>query len=101
MRGATWSRLFTVPTLSDNLIHVPTVSATEAARRFADLLDGVEHRGERYTIVRRGKAVAHLEPVAGGRGAELKSVLRRHRPDASWSNDLAEVRSLLEIEERE
>ncbi|MBM3696397.1 MAG: type II toxin-antitoxin system Phd/YefM family antitoxin [Actinobacteria bacterium] len=79
---------------------MPTITATDAARRFADLLDSVEHRGERYTIVRRGKAVAHLEPVATGRGAELKSVLRRHRPDAAWSNDLARVRSLLEIEDR-
>jgi len=79
---------------------MPTITATDAARRFADLLDSVEHRGERYTIVRRGKAVAHLEPVATGRGAEVKSVLRRHRPDAAWSNDLARVRSLLEIEDR-
>ena len=39
------------------------VTATEASRRFADLLDGVEHRGERYTIVRRGRVIAQLEPV--------------------------------------
>ena len=31
--------------LSDNLICVPEVTATEASRSFADLLDGVEHRG--------------------------------------------------------
>lgn len=79
---------------------MPDVSATNAARHFADLLDGVEHRGEHYTIVRRGKAVAHLEPVAGGRGGDAKHLLRRHRPDGAWPEDLARVRALLEIEDR-
>jgi antitoxin (DNA-binding transcriptional repressor) of toxin-antitoxin stability system len=68
---------------------------------FADLLDGVEHRGEHYTIVRRGKAVAHLEPVSSGRGADVKSLLRRYSPDAAWPNDLAELRAVVEIEDRE
>ncbi len=65
-----------------------------------DLLDDVEHRGEHYTIVRRGRAVAHLEPIAHGRGVDVKSLLRRHRPDGQWSEDLAQVRGLLEIEDR-
>ena len=79
---------------------MPDVSATDAARHFADLLDGVEHRGEHYTIVRRGRAVAHLEPATRGQGADAKDLLRRHRPDAEWSDDLDAVRSLLEIEQR-
>ena len=79
---------------------MPDVTATDAARHFADLLDGVEHRGEHYTIVRRGKAVAHLEPVASGRGADVKSLLRRHGPDEAWAEDLGEVRRLLEVETR-
>ena len=76
------------------------VTATEAARRFADLLDAVEHDGRRYTITRRGKAVAHIEPVARGRGADAKALLRRHRPDAEWSGVLEGVRDLLEVETR-
>jgi prevent-host-death family protein len=76
------------------------VTATEAARNFADLLDAVEHRGERYTIVRRGRAVAHLEPMARGRGADVKGLLRRHGPDSAWSGDLDSVRRLLEVEDR-
>lgn len=76
------------------------VSATDAARRFADLLDGVEHRGEHYTIIRRGKAVAQLEPITLGHGADVKAIVRRHRPDRGWSEDLARVRGLLEIEDR-
>lgn len=79
---------------------MPDISATHAARHFADLLDGVEHRSEHYTIVRRGKAVAHLEPVSGGRGADVKSLLRRHRPDAAWSKDLTELRELVETDDR-
>ncbi|MGH8884581.1 MAG: type II toxin-antitoxin system Phd/YefM family antitoxin [Egibacteraceae bacterium] len=75
------------------------VSATEAARNFADLLDAVE-RGERFTIIRRGKAVAHLEPPHHGRGSDVKSVLRAHRPDPGWASDLAETRRLLTVEER-
>lgn len=79
---------------------MPDVSATEAARHLADLLDGVEHRGEHYTIVRRGKAIAHLDPVGRGRGADVKDVLRQHQPDRSWPDDLAEARDLLGIEDR-
>jgi prevent-host-death family protein len=79
---------------------MPDISATDAARNFADLLDAVEHRGEKYTIVRRGKAIAHLEPTSRGRGLDAKAVLRRNPPDADWISDLEGVRGLLEIEER-
>jgi prevent-host-death family protein len=76
------------------------ITATEAARSFADLLDAVEHRGERFTIVRRGKAIATLLPMKVGHGADVKALLRRHRPDAHWSKDLVAARSVVEIEER-
>jgi len=79
---------------------MPDVTATDAARNFADLLDAIEHRGEHFTIVRRGKAVAHLEPLHRSLGADVKALLRRHRPDRDWASDLDEVRELLEIEER-
>jgi prevent-host-death family protein len=85
---------------SDNLIFGSEVTATEAARSFADLLDAVEHRGERFTIVRRGKAIASLEPMNEGHGADVKALLRRHRPDSEWSKDVAAIRSVVEIEER-
>ncbi len=80
---------------------MPDVTATDAARNFADLLDAIEHRHERYTIMRRGRAVAQLEPVSRGRGADLKALLRRHEPDAKWSSDLTEVRELLTLDDRE
>jgi len=79
---------------------MPEITATVAARKFADLLDAVEHEGQRYTITRRGKAIAHIEPVSRGRGADAKELLRRHRPDADWSTDLNEVRELLDVDTR-
>lgn len=79
---------------------MPDITATDAARHFADLLDGVEHRGEHYTIVRRGRAVAHLEPVSSGRGTDVKSLLRRHQPDTAWQEDLTDLRALLEFDDR-
>jgi prevent-host-death family protein len=76
------------------------ISATDAARNFADLLDAVEHRGERITIVRRGKAIAQIEPVPSGRGAQVKTMLRRHRSDSHWRTELGAIRELVTVEER-
>ena len=61
----------------------------------------IEHRGEHFTIIRRGKAVAHLEPMGRGRGADVKSALRRHCVDGGWSRDLESDRELIEIDDRE
>jgi antitoxin (DNA-binding transcriptional repressor) of toxin-antitoxin stability system len=85
---------------SDNLTAMAEVSATDAARNFAGLLDAVEHRGEHFAIVRRGKVVAHLEPVSAGRGADVKAMLRRHRTDPRWAADLLSIRQLVELEDR-
>ncbi|WP_426571275.1 type II toxin-antitoxin system Phd/YefM family antitoxin [Aquihabitans sp. McL0605] len=85
---------------SDNLILMPEISATDASRRFADLLDGVEHRGESYTIVRRGRVVARLEPVAAATGADLKVLLGRHQIDDAWAGEVAALREQLVPEER-
>ena len=79
---------------------MPNVTATDAARNFADLLDAIEHRGEDFTITRRGRPIAHLEPVKRGLGGEVKALLRRHRPDPGWASDLDGIRDLLEIDER-
>ncbi len=76
------------------------ISATEAARNFADLLDGVEHRGEHYTVVRRGKPVARIEPASKGRGADLKELLESFHPDHTWRKDLRSVTDLLHAEHR-
>lgn len=79
---------------------MPEVSATDAARNFSDILDAVEHRGEHFTIVRRGKVVAQLDPVQNGKGAEVKALLRRHRCDSGFATDVTAARELLHIETR-
>lgn len=79
---------------------MPDISATEAARRFSDMIDSVEHSKETYTIIRRGKAVAQLGPVVKGRGGEVKEILKRHRPDSGWTDELGRLRELIEIDSR-
>lgn len=76
------------------------MTATEAARNFAELLDAVEHHGERITIVRRGKAIALIEPISSGRGSEVKAVLGRHSADPDWRGELEALRELVSVEER-
>lgn len=43
------------------------VSVTDAVRRFADFVNRVAYRGERFVLVRGGRDVAELRPVASGR----------------------------------
>jgi prevent-host-death family protein len=76
------------------------VTATEAARRFSDVLDAVERRGETFVIERRGRAVASIGPAAALSGRRLKDLLRVHRVDRAWSNELRELRAGLAPEER-
>lgn len=39
------------------------VSATEAVRKFSEIMNSVKYKGENYTIVRGGKPVAAIRPV--------------------------------------
>jgi len=75
------------------------LTATDAARRFSEVLDEVEGRGETFVVVRNGKVVAQLGPVAAASGRVVKELLRTRRPDRSWAGELARVRSLLELKE--
>lgn len=40
-----------------------TVTATEAVRKFSEILNSVNYRGNRYEILRGGKPVASICPV--------------------------------------
>lgn len=77
-----------------------SVSATEAARRFSELLDAVESRGATFLVARRGRTVARIGPAAAASGSELKLLLRHARPDPDWPSDLDELRAPLTVEER-
>jgi prevent-host-death family protein len=68
------------------------LSATDAARRFSDVLDSVESEGETFVIVRRGRTVATIGPAIAGTGRALKDALSEHRPDAEWAGQLQKLR---------
>lgn len=82
--------------VSDNLISVKRLSATEASRNFADVLNGVERGGEPVLVVRRGRAVAKISPVQAESGKDLKDALSSHRPDPQWAGELRELRESFE-----
>ena len=53
-----------------------TISVTEAARNFADIVSRVFYRGERFVLERGGKPVARLIPIPrGGRLGDLPGLL--------------------------
>jgi antitoxin (DNA-binding transcriptional repressor) of toxin-antitoxin stability system len=55
------------------------ISATEAVRKFSEILSHVHYKGDSYTVVRGGKYVASISPVVrpleGRKLGELKSLL--------------------------
>jgi antitoxin (DNA-binding transcriptional repressor) of toxin-antitoxin stability system len=55
------------------------ISATEAVRKFSEILSHVHYNGDSYTVVRGGKPVASISPVAqphkGKNLGELKGLL--------------------------
>jgi prevent-host-death family protein len=71
------------------------MTATEASRRFAAVLDDAEH-GETIVVTRGGRRVAVIGPAAATPGSAVKQMLRRHRPDAGWEDDLRSVRSAVD-----
>jgi antitoxin (DNA-binding transcriptional repressor) of toxin-antitoxin stability system len=52
------------------------VTVTEVLRNFADYINRVVYRGERFVLVRGGRPVAELSPIpAGGRLGDLPALL--------------------------
>jgi antitoxin (DNA-binding transcriptional repressor) of toxin-antitoxin stability system len=79
---------------------VRRLTATEAARRFSDLLDQVEHDGETFLVERRGRVSASVGPAAGATGRAVKDLLRAQPVDELWPDDLALLRAGVEGEDR-
>ncbi|WP_420112819.1 type II toxin-antitoxin system Phd/YefM family antitoxin [Pseudactinotalea sp.] len=61
-----------------------TLTATEASRRFSDLLDAVE-RGESVIVTRGRHAIAEIRPARRRTGRDLRAALS-HAP--AWDPDL-------------
>ena len=71
------------------------ISATDASKRFSDVLDAVEHRGETFTVIRRGRVVATIAPVVRGRGADLRRIIESCPPDREWAGEQSALRDLV------
>lgn len=77
------------------------ITATEAARSFAAMLDDVERDGERFVIERRGRVVAEIGPANAGNGRALKDALSAMVVDDAWLEELRRVREDLPVQQRE
>jgi prevent-host-death family protein len=82
-------------------MRMKNLTATEAARHFADVLDAVEHEHETFVVTRGGRVIAAIGPAGGAGGRRLKEVMLKHRPDADWREELHALRRGLVGEERD
>jgi antitoxin (DNA-binding transcriptional repressor) of toxin-antitoxin stability system len=77
------------------------MTATEASRRFSDLLDAIE-RGETITITRGNHAIAEIRPARRRTGADLRAALADvPAPDDRFTADIADALALLTTEGRD
>ena len=70
------------------------VTATEAARRFGDLLAEIKHTGSAIEITKNGQSIATLQPVRRGGGMTLKefaALWADHAEDYSFADDLERI----------
>lgn len=77
-----------------------TLTVTEAARNFSDLINRVVYRGDAAILTRNGKPVARLVPegLKKTTGRELAEFWRKRvaittEEADSFSNDLSKIRS--------
>lgn len=88
---------------TDDLIiryHGPmrTISATEASRRFSDLLDAIE-AGETIRVTRGNRPIAEIRPALTHNGRELREALEGSAPpDEHFAESIAEAVGLLTME---
>lgn len=76
-----------------------TITATEASRRFSELLDAVEH-GESVIITRGHRPLAEIAPARRRTGSDLRAALAHIRPpDDRFADDIAAARALLTADE--
>lgn len=85
-----------------------TISVTEAARNFSDLINRVNYQGQTFLLTRGGKVVARLtgpeKVITGAELARLWEQQPKLEPEDAelWEKQLAEDRaSVLPPEERQ
>lgn len=74
-----------------------TVTATEASRSFAALLDEAE-RGQTVVVTRGGRRIAAIGPVTAGNGAEVAALLASSPADEGFLVDVLAARDAASLE---
>lgn len=76
-----------------------TISATEASRRFSDLLDAIE-AGDTVTVTRGNRPIAEIRPAQRRTGRDLRAALADiPPPDERFAADIADAIGHLTDEE--
>jgi prevent-host-death family protein len=71
------------------------VTATEASRRFSDLLDAIE-QGETVVVTRGNRPIAEITPARRRTGRDLRVALAETvPPDDRFDTDIADAVALL------
>lgn len=73
-----------------------TVTATEASRSFAALLDEVEAGGT-VMVTRGGRRIAAIGPASAGNGDDVVALLRKGSPDKKFAADVAAARDAVTL----
>ncbi|GGE95212.1 type II toxin-antitoxin system Phd/YefM family antitoxin [Mycetocola zhadangensis] len=74
-----------------------TITATEASRSFASLLDAAEN-GESVVITRGGRRIAALGPAASSNGTEFLALLGSGGVDSDFRGDVEKARDAVILE---
>lgn len=74
-----------------------TVTATEASRSFAALLDEVE-AGETVVVTRGGRRIAAIGPASAGNGLEFLRLMEDAVPDEDFASDVLTAREVATLE---
>lgn len=74
-----------------------TVTAAEASRSFAALLDEVE-AGETIVVTRGGRRIASVSPASVGNGAAVLALLASGLPDAEFADDVRAAREAVVLD---
>ncbi len=74
-----------------------TVTATQASRSFAALLDEVEG-GATVVVTRGGRRIAAIGPATAGNGADVVALLRLGALDERFAADVAAARGAVALE---
>ena len=75
-----------------------TVTATEASRSFAALLDAAEH-GQTVVVTRGGRRIASIGPVTASNGAEVVALLGSNAADEDFAAEVLAARDAVTLEE--